>query len=71
MSKQDFVSLALTHLRLIADAYNKAYPEGGWLHVDMDVQQNRLTVHNAFWGRDAGFPVNVTEKIVPDKEDAP
>lgn len=68
--KDHLVGLILTHLRLIADEYGKANEAAGWLHIDMDVAENRVTVHNAYYGRDSGFPINVTEPIVPD-ESAP
>lgn len=67
----EFEGILKTHVRLIADAYKKAYPNAGWLHIDMDVQENRLTVFNAHYGRDRHFPVDVRTQIIPDEKEAP
>lgn len=71
MGKQEFKTLALTHLRLLASEYRKAYGEAETLNVLIDIAGNRVVMYNTFWGRDKAFSLNVNAEIVPENEDTP
>ena len=71
MGKQEFKALALTHLRLLASEYCKAYDDAETLNVLIDLNNNRVVMYNAYWGRDKAFSLNVNEEIVPENEDTP
>lgn len=71
MTKAKFEEKLVKHLRWIGKAYKEAYPQGEHLNLSIfvDEEGNNVQAFNAYWGRDAAFPVNVREPFQETKKE--